>query len=209
MGLFSVNHERIVRENTEDLRNIPINPGRTVVVNMNTVNGYLRFGNMASPALGKAVEQMLRVNEYFMRSRKIFAIDAHSKESPELKNFPDHCTSEEEREVADELAHFVPQGDIMYKNSANLFVAFDYVRWLAENKRTADNFVIVGGMTDIDVLQFALSQKAYFNENNRRGKVIVIENAVRTFSSDAHDGASAQTFALYNMMINGISLAKI
>ncbi len=209
MGLFSNNTDRIVRECVRDLRDIAVNPARTVVVNMNTVNGYMRSGNMASSQLSHVTGEIFHVNEYFMSSRKLFAIDAHSKESPELKHLPSHCVYEEERQIIDELSPFAAQGDIMYKNSANLFVSFDYIRWLAENKRTADNFVIVGGMTDIDVMQFALAQKSYFNENNRHAKVIVIENATRSFTSDSHDGSQAHNFALYNMMINGVLLARI
>lgn len=209
MGIITTNIEKLVKNSTRDIRDIPVNPAKTVVVNMNTINGYFRFGKMASSQLSKVTDEIFGVNEYFMSARKLFSSDAHSAQSPELKTFPEHCLNEEEREIISELSSFKAQGDVVYKNSANLFMSFDFIHWLSVNDRTADNYVITGGMTDIDVMQFALAQKAYFNEHNRQGKIIVVENATRSFSSSAHDGIQAHYSALYNMLINGVLIARI
>ncbi|MDF2686686.1 MAG: putative pyrazinamidase/nicotinamidase [Clostridia bacterium] len=67
----------------------------------------------------------------------------------------------------------------------------------------------MGGVTDVCIMQFALTQKAYFNECNQNKSIIVIENAVQTFNSDTHDGNQMHTFALFNMLINGINIYTI
>jgi len=93
--------------------------------------------------------------------------------------------------------------------SMMLHFAKDYLAWLAKNQNNISNFIIVGGMTDISVMQFALSQKSQLNEINRQANVIVVENATQTFENNAHNGNQMHAFALYNMYINGIMIAQI
>lgn len=203
------NTEKLVKEMTSDIRTAIINPKTTVVINMDTINGFFKEGNLASQRLNAIIPKIVQVNEYFLNSKKIFFVDCHTYNSPELNSYPEHCVNSSEQEIISELELFANNADIIKKNSTNGFLCNKYVLWLKDNIDDIENFVIVGGTTDICVMQFALTQKAYLNESNRDKNVIVIENAVQTFNSDTHDGNQMQIFALYSMLINGIHIYTI
>ena len=209
MGFFSTNLEKIVTNATINIRKLILDPSRTVVVNINTVNGYFKSGQMFSPPLAAVLPNVVRANEYLLNSRKLFIVDYHQKNSSELSFFPEHCVSYTEQQIVDELDRFSEDADIITKNSVNAFVSADYIKWFSANINNFDNMIIVGGMTDTDVLQFALSQQAYCFENDRYLRIIVLENAVRSFDNHAHDDMDNHIFALYNMYINGITIAQI
>ncbi len=212
MGLFDTDLEKVVSHMVKDIRKVPMNPRTTVVVNVDTINGLFRYGSLSTPRLESVIPEIVRVNEYFLSSRKLFLIDNHLPDSTEFKAFPKHCCDEYETSVIEELGSFAAgvNTDVIYKNSANAFLSNSFIKWLAKNDGLYSNFVLVGGMTDIGVMQFALTLRSYFNEKNEpRKRICVVENAVQTFDSDSHNGDRMQTFALYNMLINGITLVKI
>lgn len=209
MGFLNKNTERIVTNSTVSIRSLILDPSRTVIVNMNTVGGYFEKGRMFSPLLKSVLPKIVRTNEYFLNSRKLFIVDYHTDSSSELSFFPPHCAEYSEQQIIPELDGFAENAEIITKNSVNAFVSRDYIRWLSQNIGTIENIIITGGMTDTDVMQFALSQQAYCFENDREMNVIVMSNAVHSFDNDAHDGDDCHFFALYNMYINGIKLASI
>ena len=149
------------------------------------------------------------MNEFFLDSHKVFFVDTHTQDSTELAAYPSHCIHEHEQQIITELQRFTTQALIVKKNCTNGFLEPAYARWFADNIKNIENIVITGGATDICVLQFALTQKAYLNEINNRIKVITVENAIQTFDTDAHNGDLCHTFAMYNMYINGIIPVKI
>lgn len=211
MAIFTSNFEKAIREMTVAIRSVALNPKRTVVVNVDVINGFFREGALASPRMEAVIPKIVELNEYFAFSRKLFFVDRHTEESPELKSYPPHCIQEAESEVVDELQGFAKSfySTVIDKNSTNAFLCNPFVLWLRDNIGTVDNFVIAGGATDICVMQFALTLKAYFNENNMKKRVSVVENAVQTFDNESHDGNKMHTYALYNMMINGIGVYTI
>ena len=193
---------------TTDLRRLDITPERTVVVNINTINGYFHHGGMFSPRLEKIIPRLVRVNERYLAAHRLFLCDAHTSASSELTTYPTHCTTERERAVIKELANF--SGTILPKNCTNGFLTPGYARWLSKNLQDLDTFLLTGAMSDISVLQFALSQKAYLdNINNRKVRIVAVTNAMQTFSAPEHDGDLMHAFARYNLYINGIQLATI
>ena len=80
---------------------------------------------------------------------------------------------------------------------------------LSGNLPTMENIVVTGGMSDVSVMQYALTQKAYFNEIDSKARIIVVENATQTFHTEAHNGNSMHSFAMYNLYQNGVMLARI
>lgn len=211
MAFFRSDFEKTVREMVVPLRSRPLNPKKTVVVNMDTINGFFVHGALASPRLAAIIPQIVRVNEYFGFSRKLFFIDRHYENSPEFSSYPEHCVDLSECEVIDELKPFADPvyASIIYKNSTNGFLSAKFAVWLKRNMEQYDHYVITGGATDICVMQFALSLKAYFNEHNIKKEIAVIENAVQTYDNEAHDGDRMHYFALYNLMMNGVRLYSI
>lgn len=152
------------------------------------------------------------MNEHFKNFKKIFFVDTHTKDSLEFRSYPEHCLENtDEAEIIDELREFLDSNSLICpKNSTNGFLATKYGEWLRENKGIR-NYIIIGYVTDICCLQYALTQKAYMNENNIDGRVIVLVNGVETFHIDEtnHNGDLMNIFGLYNMKMNGIELAKI
>jgi len=203
------NVAKLVKDVTIDIRKLELNPSDTVVINMNPVNGFFKEGPLSTPRLNNVIPKMIRVNEMFINSRKIFFCDKHSATSTELSTYPVHCATDREQMIISELVRYSDNQKIIEKNSTNGFFAKDYLAWLAKNQNNISNFIIVGGMTDISVMQFALSQKSQLNEINRQANVIVVENATQTFENNAHNGNQMHAFALYNMYINGIMIAQI
>ena len=206
--LFASPFEKTVREITVDIRSMILNPETTVVVNVDTINGFFKKGALASPRLTAIIPQIKKVNEYFLDSPKIFFADTHTKDSEEFTSYPAHCTDPYEQEVITELEPFAETGDVFRKNCTNGFFSREYLAWLAKNKKM-ENFIIVGGCTDICVMQYALAQRAYWNENNVNNRLIVIENAVQTYHDPVHNGDLMHSFALFNLYMNGIKLAHL
>ena len=85
---------------------------------------------------------------------------------------------------------------------------YGFQEWLKKYENEVDNFIVSGCVTDICVLQFTLSLRAYFNENNKDKRIIVPMDCVETYEVGSHDGNLMNLFALYNMHINGIEVAE-
>lgn len=211
MKIFSNKFEDFVLDMVTDIRSEALNPRKTVVVNMDTINGFFKKGNMYSPRLKEIIPKIVQVNEYFVHSEKVFFADTHTEESAEFITYPPHCMGDDESEIIDELRFFAERSNssLFEKNSTNAFFVGDFMIWLRERLKEVDNFVIVGGATDICVMQFALSLKAYFDQLDKPKNVAVIENAVQTFDSEGHDGDKMHIFAIYNMIMNGVNVYSI
>lgn len=170
MAFFRSDFEKAVREMVVPIRSKALNPKRTVVINVDTINGFFYHGALSSPRLAAVVPQIVRVNEYFGFSKKLFFVDRHYDNSPEFTSYPEHCVDLSECEIIDELKPFADPvyATVIYKNSTNGFLSAKFAAWLRDNKDNFDHYVITGGVTDICVMQFALSLKAYFNESNQK-----------------------------------------
>ncbi len=90
--------------------------------------------------------------------------------------------------------------DKLAKNSTNGFLTHEFMAWLAEHTEV-NNFVIIGDCTDICIKQFALTLKAYFNENNSISRIIVPIDGTETFdlSATLHDGNLMNLMSYYEM----------
>lgn len=208
MGLFS-GMERVVSERTLNIRKLLLDPDRTAMINVNTTDGFFKKGPFASSHMMASIKNIVRANEYLLHCRRVFAVDYHSPKSLEFRTFPEHCTVDEQCQIIEELEKFTSSSDVVVKNCANAMFANGFLRWFAENVDTLDNFILVGAHIDIDIMQLALSLKSYFNERDRAAKIIVVTNACRTFSAESHNADDFQTFAAYNMLLNGISCVSI
>lgn len=200
---------RLVDDVTVDLKKLALSPEKTAVVNIDPIVGFFRQGALASPRLEKMIPKIEKVNDFFAASRKVFFVDSHSAVSTEFTAYPSHCVSEDECRIIPEMKRFLPDSEIIDKNCTNGFLAPDYVKWLAANLPSVENIVVTGGMSDISVMQYALTQKAYFNEIDCKSKVVVVENATQTFDTQAHNADNMHAFAMYNLYQNGVILARI
>lgn len=210
INLFPSNSiQKLIHDVTVDIRKLNLNPKTTIVVNVDVINGFFKEGALASLRLDKIIGKIEKVNEFFLHSQKIFFIDSHTQMSTEFSAYPTHCVSDREQQIVSELSRFTADALLIKKNCTNGFLEPEYARWFAQHRDKIENIVITGGATDICVMQFALTQKAYLNEINSKIKVIAVENAIQTFDTEAHNGDMCHAFAMYNMYINGIIPVKI
>lgn len=182
--------------------------GKTALVIVDMINGFLTEGVLASPRSAgvlPAAERLLQFAKEHAIPAAAFA-DCHTEDSAEFTAFPPHCLAGTgESEIAPSLCAiggFVR----MEKNSTNGFLTQAFQDFLLEHD-DCTQFVVCGVCTDICVLQFALSLRAYCNQMNRRIRIIIPVNAVETYDAPGHNGDLMQCTALQIMAQAGIELA--
>ena len=148
MALFGNSVDKLIREATVDIRSLSINPKTTVVVNIYTIEGFFTEGDLSSPRLSQIAPKILRVNEYFLLSPKLFFIDTHTNASTELLTYPSHCVNESEQKIISSLQQFTEGATIIHKNSTNGFLTKSYLKWLGEHINDIENYIITGRCTD-------------------------------------------------------------
>ncbi len=196
-----------VLKNRDSVELKSLNPDETVLVIIDVVNGFVNDGPMSSPRIAGIVPNIVDIIKKAgdLGIEKIFFGDSHTEDSPEFDSYPVHCmVGTWESQVVDEIKEL---GGYRYipKNSTNAFIEPEFQEWLNDNENI-ENFIVVGDCTDICILQFVTTLKAYFNMKNKRSRVIVPMNAVDTYDLEEHDGDVLHMMALYIMSINGVEI---
>lgn len=185
---------------------------KTALFIVDMVVGFVYSGALSSPRVAAIANNIAELNEKTKGYKKIFFLDNHEKDSQEFRYFPAHCIKgTEEAEIIPELRNIYSDDSNIYyveKNSTNGFHSKRFQDWLKKYETKVDNYIIVGCVTDICILQFALSLKSYFNEKNINKTIIVPKNCVETYDGGSHDGYLMNLFALYNMHISGIEIIE-
>jgi nicotinamidase-related amidase len=197
-------------ENLPVLRLNEFSSQDTVLVNVDINNGFCKFGSMYSPRVEEIIPYAVYLNGLFGQFEKIFLLDKHTPASVEFKTFEGvHCLedSPESDPVPELLPYLDSRAEICRKNSTNGFLCEDYARWLASHP-TIKNFVVIGDVLDICVMQYALTQKKYGDEHNLSNRVILVAKGTDTYHWDGnnHNADLMNLFALYNLKLNGIEI---
>ncbi|WP_313340490.1 isochorismatase family cysteine hydrolase [Sedimentibacter sp.] len=202
--------EKEIRGKTLELKSL--NKDRTSLFVVDMIVGFVHSGIMSSPRVASIVNSITELNEKLQGYKKVFFLDAHEEDAQEFNSYPKHCViGTEEAELIPELkTEFSEGAETTYvnKNSTNGFFSDEFQEWFKKNGDEVDNYIITGCVTDICVMQFALSLKSYFNEDNKNKRIIVPINSVETYDGGSHDGELMNLFALYNMHINGIEVVE-
>ncbi|HEY8444101.1 MAG TPA: cysteine hydrolase [Clostridia bacterium] len=178
------------------------NNPRCAVIIMDMVAGFCDSGALASPRLKSLAERIAGALDYLPDAVKFFINDAHTPDSLEFSSYPKHCHTPEERQITEVLSRV--KGIIIEKDSTNGI--FSFLKYADIN--LYDNFLIMGNCTDICVLQFALSLRAYFNEIKKTANVLVFTEYVDTFDGPLHNAELMQVFALKNMEQSGVKIFR-
>ncbi len=196
---------------SDELEQLPVwspekaDPNGTLILSIDMNKGFTRSGALSSPRIA-AILPATRSFFKSCRDRGLFiaaVTDFHSADSAELASFPPHCLEDSaEPELAPEIGEF-PQ-KILTKNSTNAFFAPGMDR-LLEGKQTV---VVTGCCTDLCVMQFALSLKAYANQQDCPLDVIVPRQLVETYDAPGHPAGLMQNLALHMMLQNGIRVVQ-
>ena len=185
---------------------------KTALFVVDMVVGFVHSGALSSPRVAAISNNIAELNAKTKDYKKLFFLDTHENDSQEFKYFPAHCIkgTEEARLIPELKTEFSEGSSTTYveKNSTNGFHSKGFQEWLKKYEDEVDNYIITGCVTDICVLQFALSLKSYFNEKNINKRVIVPKNCVETYDGGSHDGYLMNLFALYNMYTSGIEIVE-
>ncbi len=183
--------------------------GKTAIVVVDMVNGFVHQGLLSSPRILAIVDPIKRLMARAQGCEKIFFLDRHSDSSPELKTYGIHAViGSGEDELIPELAGMAEgaAATVIQKNSTNGFHAPGFRAWLEKNEGRIENYIVTGCEADICVAHFAATMKTYFNEKNLNRRIIVPIDCVETYDYGTHDGDLMKVISLWEMKLNGIEV---
>jgi nicotinamidase-related amidase len=208
-----MNEIHLIEKQLQKVNSLPItslDQTQTALIVVDMVNGFAKGGNLYSDRVESIINPIVTTTKLFRGFTKLFVADRHTSDSVEFNAYLPHCIGDESQ-VIEELKELYDEFTVeIPKNSTNAFLSPFFQNWFESNKDQYNQYVIIGDCTDICILQLALSLKAYYNEENKRSRIIVPTNAVETYHLDLnnHYGDLMNVFALYNMALNGIELVK-
>ncbi len=189
-------------QNLESINFSDFKPDNTALIVVDVINGFIREGAMAS----SQIESVISPIEKLMKSCNAVDIpiiafaDCHKDGCAEFNSFPPHCIDKtSESELVDELKK-VGGYFLMKKNSTNGFHEKDFLQCLIQNPNT-NTFIVTGDCTDICVLQLCLSLQTWYNQQNKKVKIIVPANCVETYDAPYHN-SYLMNIASYKLMID-------
>lgn len=186
-----------------------LEPGHTVLVVIDMVNGFAREGALASAQVEAIIPPVAELCRRCAQLRipRIALSDCHTPSSAEFSAYPPHCLEgTKESELVDELKA-VGGFTVLSKNSTNGFLEEGFLRWLGTHP-AVHTFLVAGDCTDICIQQFALTLKCHFNRLDMPGRVIVPADAVATYDAPGHNAALCQVTALNNLILNGVEVVS-
>lgn len=183
---------------------------KSVLIIIDINNGFAKEGLLSSQRVLNIVptikEELKTFNE--LNLPVIAFTDCHNENSVEFKYYPRHCLEgHSESELVEELKDY--DLTLIKKNSTNGFLVKEFQDKLEELlKEGFNDFIVVGCVTDICVKQFALTLRAYLNQYDLDGEVIIPINSIETFDSPIHNANAMNLFSLLEMQSNGINLVN-
>lgn len=185
--------------NSLDLKNTML-----FIVDMN--NGFAKGGALYSERVEALISPIEKLAKILVINgcETIAFTDSHTKDSIELRSYPNHCLSDDtESEVVNEIK-YIDGIKIIPKNSTNGFFCLDDIDF-----NYTENIIVVGDCTDLCIYQFVVTLKAYFNQNNIDKNIIVPIDLVDTYHIPKIHNADIMNIVFLNSMIqNGIEVIK-
>ena len=191
------------------MKNLKVYNGCLIVVDM--VNGFVREGVLHDEKIADIIPRQIELIKEAKHDGKlvVFIKDTHDKDAAEFERFGNkHCVEgEREADVVDELKEFEELEDtISIPKNSTCFMEAPLFRELMEREVEMNNFDIVGCCTDICVVNGAIALANYLDQNNRKHKIRVHEDAIATYN-EANRGEYVEAAKLL-MKQQGIELVK-
>lgn len=179
---------------------------RPVVFVVDMINGFIKEGALADPGIQACLAPLVTLLEE-LKLPAVFIRDAHDPQAREFEAFPVHCLrGDTESEIVSELQKYADC--IVEKNSTNAFLAPEFQKLLPELEMYED-WIVTGCCTDICVMQFALCLQGWLNQNNLKGRrVIVPVSCVDTYEAPGHNAKSYNESAFSLMELAGIHVVS-
>ncbi len=179
------------------------------LIDMN--NGFCKEGNLADPTINHIVPNIAPIIRKALEDGEAFFVvnDRHTKDSVELKRYPEHCMGGQESRTIKELAIYEPYANrTFYKNSTCALFAPGVIDTFLEMGNLKE-VIIVGCCTDICIQNFAIALRNFFDEMNISAEIVVPKDAVETFHIEGVHDRKENNERAYTVMENtGIKLVK-
>lgn len=199
-------------EEVNNLETISIkdyNPDETMIVMIDMINGFCKFGPLSSDFVNQMVPLMGQfLDSAIERSIPIVSYrDAHPEDAKEFNFFPQHCVAgTAESDLVDELVR--PELIDVTKNSTNAFLAKNPLELVNGSK--IKDVLVIGCVTDICVRDFTATFIKHLQQVNQETNVLLVENLVDTFHIEGvHDRQVEHMLALYQLKNTGVKLVRI
>ncbi|MCR4647345.1 MAG: cysteine hydrolase [Oscillospiraceae bacterium] len=183
--------------------------GKTALVIVDMVNGFLTEGVLSSPRSAAALPACVKLLNFAKENGipTVAFADCHEPDCIEFASFPPHCIrGTSESEIAPAL-QAIGGYELIEKNSTNGFLTPAFQAWLAANP-DIERIVVCGVCTDICVMQFCLTLKTFCNQSERSMTVLLPVDAVETYDAPGHNADLCGAMALQFMQQAGITLTK-
>ncbi len=179
-------------------------PEEICIFSIDMNKGFTRKGALASGRVEEMIEPTADfLEEALNKGIRVTAFsDRHTNSSAELESYPEHCTVPEEYELVEELQDLELKP--VWKNSTNAFMT-GMGNLLTSSYKT---YIVTGCCTDICVYQFAVSLKAFLNQNDVKADVVVPLSLVETYDGEWHNGDLMNVVFLNSMASNGVLLCE-
>lgn len=200
---------------SDDLKKKPsigiesFNSNKTVLVVVDVINGFTKEGVMASSKVAEIIPSVKNLMERAIDNNiKVLAFaDCHSEDCSEFDSFPPHCIENtSECELVSELKE-LKNYILIEKNSTNGFHAPNFQKFLSQNSEI-DTFIVCGDCTDICVMNFCLTLKTKFDQDNKLCNVIVPMGCVETYDAPKHYSKLMNIMSLKFMENCGINIVS-
>lgn len=179
---------------------------KCALVVVDIVNGFVREGAMAAPAVEGIIPNSAELVKRFCDKKMPVAAfaDCHKKDCAEFLSFPEHCLDgTSESEIVDEIKA-AGSYRLIKKNSTNGFHEKEFLDFMEENP-DVETYVVIGDCTDICVMQFCLSLRTWFNCRDMKDKSIIVPvDCVETYDAPFHSGAFTNIAAYKLMKDSGV-----
>lgn len=198
------------------IKNLKIYEEVLIVVDM--VNGFAREGMLASPLVDAIVPNVVEYVEEAKKENRlvIFIKDTHDKDSVEFRRFGDepHCLrGTREAQLVDELVPYEEEAISFEKNSTSFMFGknpnfkYGFIEML-DGLENLKKVQVCGCCTDICDTNGVLPMMNYFDENNRRVDVELLEDAMATFDAPWHNSEQYENAAYLLMEQQGAKRVK-
>lgn len=183
------------------------NPESTVLIVVDVINGFAKEGALSSNRVAeiipnvKSLMSLAKANDV----KTVAFADCHTPNSTEFSSFPQHCLEgTSECEPVDEIKS-MSDYTLIKKNSTNGYHAPDFKRFLTEHPNV-DTFIVCGDCTDICVLNFCLTLKTSFDQDDKPCDIIVPIDSVETYDAPKHCGELMNIISLKLMENAGVTI---
>ena len=173
--------------------------------------GFCEEGNLADPTIKQIVPNIIPVIRQTLEDGEAFFVvnDKHTKDSVELKRYPEHCMGDQESRTIKELAIYEEYANkTFYKNSTCALFAPGVIDTFLE-MNNLKQVIITGCCTDICIQNFAIALRNFLDEMNIDAEIVVPKDAVETYHIPSVHDRQENNERAYTVMENtGIKLVK-